>query len=148
MQNDPMHPWGNYYFSLEINSQEIGPVVEVTGLKSSSQAFEIEEGGMNSRVHKRPGQSKWENIVVRYATTSSKYLVEWRNMFLSDRFDERLRRSGSVALIDNDGETRRRYHFVNAWPVAWEGPSLSSAGSELAIETLELAHDGLKITNG
>ena len=45
--------------------------------------------------------------------------------------------------MDNDFEVIRVYEFVNAWPVSWEGPSLNSNGSEIAIETLELAHDGL-----
>jgi phage tail-like protein len=55
---------------------------------------------------------------------------------------------GSIALQNNKGEVVRRWSFKNAWPVSWEGPQLNSGSSELAIETLEIAHDGLTVANG
>ena len=61
--------------------------------------------------------------------------------------ETRLKFSGSVALMNNHGDVLRRWHFTNAWPVSWEGPSLAAGGSELAIETLEIAHDGLTVSN-
>jgi phage tail-like protein len=98
---------------------------------------------MNSRVHKLPGQSKWENITLRTATTASNELFAWRDQFLKDAFEERKKYSGFIKIMDNDFEVIRVYEFLNAWPVSWEGPSLNSNGSEIAIESLELAHDGL-----
>jgi phage tail-like protein len=150
LPEDP-NPFGNYYFALEIKDDggtvEVAHFVECSGLKSSSTVFEIEEGGLNGRTHKRPGQSKWENLVLRYATNTSTYMLEWRDKFLQDQFDQRTKCSGSVALKNNHGDVVRRWHFTNAWPVSWEGPSLSSTSSELAIESLEIAHDGLTISN-
>jgi phage tail-like protein len=144
-------PWGNYYFALELKTPdgdafEVAHFLECSGLKSTCQVFEIEEGGLNGRSHKRPGQSKWENIKLRCASSASAYLMRWRDYFLQDQFEKRTEFSGSIALKNNAGETLRRYHFTNAWPVAWEGPNFKSGGSELAIETLEIAHDGLTIT--
>ena len=46
-------------FSAEINKQEVAHFLECSGLKSSTTVFEPEEGGMNHRVHKLPGQSRW-----------------------------------------------------------------------------------------
>jgi len=147
--DDPMvedaDPYGNYYFALEINNTEVAHFVECSGLKNGCQAFEITEGGYNGHVHKRPGQSKWENIVLKYATSASTFLLEWRDAFLQDEFSQRTQYSGSIAIMSNDGTVVRRYHFTNAWPVSWEGPHLSSSASELAIETLEIAHDGLTL---
>lgn len=146
-------PWGNFYFALEIletgaNAKpvEVAHFLECSGLKNSCQVFEIEEGGLNGRSHKRPGQSKWDNIKLKYASSASTYMLAWRDLFLQDKFDNRLKFSGSIALRNNAGKVLRRYHFTNAWPVSWEGPSLNSGSSELAIETLEIAHDGLKVT--
>ncbi|NCG21499.1 MAG: hypothetical protein GWP91_21005, partial [Rhodobacterales bacterium] len=118
-----------------------------SGLKSIATVYEIEEGGLNGRTHKRAGQSRWENIVLRYATNASNQMLEWRDRFLQDQFDQRLKFSGSIALKNNHGDVVRRWHFTNAWPVSWEGPQLASSGSELAIETLEIAHDGLSVSN-
>lgn len=136
-------PYGNYYFSLEIDGTEVAHFMECSGLKSSSQVFEIEEGGLNSRTHKRPGQARWENIVLRYATSASTYLLSWRDSFLREQWSDR--RSGTITLKDNAGEKIRSWSFSNAWPVSWEGPQLNSGQSELAVETLELAHEGLTV---
>jgi phage tail-like protein len=137
-------PWGAHYFGLEIDGREIAHFMECSGLKSSSQVFEIEEGGLNHRTHKRPGQSRWENIVLKVATNLSMDLLEWRDEFLQDAFAGR--RSGSIVIYNLDGQELRRFTFKSAWPVSWEGPSLNSGGSELSMETLEIAHEGLDVS--
>lgn len=142
---DDMDPYGNYYFALEINKTQVAHFMECSGLKTSSTVFEIEEGGLNGRTHKRPGQSKWENIVLKYATSYSTFMLEWRDRFLQDKFNERTETSGAIIMYNNHGDEVRRYSFDKAWPVSWEGPSLSAGGSDLAVETLEIAHSGLKI---
>lgn len=151
-------PWGGYYFALQIlkgkgtytfggdSSQlhEVAHFMEMSGMKSTAAVFEIEEGGVNGFTHKRAGQSKWDNLSLRYATSASTFMLEWRDAFLKDSFSERTKYSGAIQLRRNDGEVLREYAFENAWPVSWEGPALNGGGSDLAIETLELAHDGLK----
>ena len=41
------------------------------------------------------------------------------------------------------GQERRRWNFVNAWPTKWDGPDFNAEGNDIAIETLELAHEGV-----
>ena len=144
-------PYGNYYFSLEINDGSKSTIVahfqECSGLKNSTTPFEIEEGGMNTKSHKRPGQGKWENLVLKYASSASTFLLEWRDDWISgtDNWQKRVKYSGAVSLISNERKVVKRYSFKNAWPVSWEGPAFSSGDSSLAVETLEIAHDGLVI---
>lgn len=149
--DEALNPYGNFYFALEIKdgggTTEVAHFTECSGLKSVATVYEFEEGGLNGRTHKRPGQSRWENIVLRYATNASSFMLEWRDKFLQDQFENRLKYSGSIALKNNRGDVVRRWHFTNAWPVSWEGPQLSAGGSELAIETLEICHDGLTVSN-
>ncbi len=144
MANDP-NPYGNYFFVLKLsNSQDpVAEFMECSGLKNSAQVFEIEEGGFNGRTHKRPGQSRWENIVFRYASDNSQRLLQWRDQVIQDRFSERL--DGTITLMNNAGDPVRQWSFKGAWPVSWEGPKLNSGQSELAIETLEIAHEGLTV---
>ncbi|MCA9493489.1 MAG: phage tail protein [Myxococcales bacterium] len=138
-------PYGAHYFALELNGTEVAHFQECSGLKTTATVFEIEEGGMNGMTHKRPGQSKWENIVLRYATNASQPLLAWRDEFLQDRFGSRPMNSGAIIIYDNDHREIRRYSFTKAWPVSWEGPQLNSGSSELAVETLEIAHEGLLV---
>ena len=89
MAKDKLDPYGNYHFQLEIDGVYVATFMECSGLKSTTEVFEIEEGGMNGRTYKRPGRAKWENIVLRYASSASLHLLQWRDGFLQDNFGDR-----------------------------------------------------------
>lgn len=137
-------PEGAFCFALEIDGVEVAQFKECSGLKTTTEVFEIVEGGQNHRVHKLPGMSRWDNIRLRYGVSNDTSLLQWRNEILQDQFANR--RNGSVVLKNNAMEEVRRFEFVQAWPVSWEGPALSADSSEIAIETLELAHHGITIS--
>ena len=138
-------PWNNCYFVLELDGVEVGHFMEFSGLKTSTEVFEIQEGGLNGRVHKLPGKNKWENITLRNATSASTTLFEWRDRYLLDGFSERANTSGSIVIKDNDHTELRRYSFTTIWPVSWEGPGMNSGASQLAIETLEVSFEGFSL---
>ena len=142
-------PEGNFVFALELQDSsgknaEVAQFREVSGLKSTTQVFELEEGGQNHRVHKLPGQSRWDNITLRYAVCADISLLTWRNEVLADEFGKR--RNGSIVMKTLGGEEVRRYNFFSGWPVTWEGPSFNAESAELAVETLEIAHGGIQVT--
>ncbi|MCA1702769.1 MAG: phage tail protein, partial [Actinobacteria bacterium] len=58
------------------------------------------------------------------------------------------RRNGSIILRDDAGKDMLRFNFFEGWPCKWEGPAFNAKGSEVAIETLEIAHEGLEIDGG
>jgi len=144
-------PEGAYIFVLELQSgkgggsEEVAHFLECSGLKSSTTVFEIEEGGMNHRVHKLPGQSRWENLTLRYGVTADTTMLKWRGDVLLDKFDKDSRQSGAIVVKNNQMKVVRRYDFVGAWPVSWEGPNFNSQSNDLAIETIELAHNGIEV---
>jgi len=144
-------PFGNYYFVLELNGVEVAHFMECSGLKSSNALFEFQEGGLNSMTHRRPGANKWENLVLKYGSSPNMDLLKWRDSYLMGNFSQRVGSgkisTGKISLKDNHGKVVRSYEFSGAWPVSWEGPALSAGGSALAIETLEIAHDGLKVVD-
>jgi|JI102314A1RNA_FD_contig_41_5089199_length_607_multi_2_in_0_out_0_2 phage tail-like protein len=140
-------PFGNHYFMLEIDGEEVSHILQVSGLKTQAQVFEIEEGGNNGFVHKRVAASRWDNITIRYATSGSRFLQSWRDGFLQNPLGEGQWRGGSIVMFNNHGDPVRRFHFSRAWPVSWEGPSLDSGNSELAVESLELAHEGISVSD-
>ena len=138
-------PEGNFVFALEIDSVQIANFMECSGLKTSTEVFEIEEGGNNQFTHKLPGRSTWENIILKYGVTTDISLLSWRNEVLAGELGADNRRNGAVLMKNLAGEVIRRYSFNNAWPVSWEGPSFNASSAELAIETLEIAHEGLTV---
>jgi phage tail-like protein len=140
-------PWGNYVFSFMLDETEIAQFLECSGLKTAAQVFEIEEGGMNWNTHKRPGISKWENIVLKRAVHKSDAFIEWRDYYLQPPgekgWERRANTSAAIIVYTNKGEKLRTFNTLQPWPVSWEGPSLSGGGSELSVETLEIAHSGI-----
>jgi phage tail-like protein len=46
--------------------------------------------------------------------------------------------------LDNQGNEVVRWNFFEAWPVKWDGPDFNAEGTDVAIETLELAHEGIE----
>ena len=147
-----LDPYGGYYFALEITAGsklkgEIAHFQEFSGLKTSNEVVEIVEGGLNDRVHKRPGQGKWENITLRYATNYSLDLLGWRDEFLGGDYTTRPTASGAITIKNNHGDVIRRYEFKEMWPVSWEGPSLNAGSSDMAVESLEIAFSSVTVKN-
>jgi len=186
-------PMGGYVFALEINKMEVAHFTECAGLKSSTEIYTIKEGGMNHAVHKLPGQSTWDNIVLKYGVTSDMSMLSLREFVMNDEYAggggagadmgnimgglstntsagsminsmsnalrsaldggssspgkmENKRFSGSIVLKNNKMQEMVRYTFQQAWVVSWEGPKLNSEGSNLAIESIEIAHHGVNVS--
>ena len=53
------------------------------------------------------------------------------------------RRDGAIILEDDDGTDVARWTFRDGWICKWEGPALNAKANEVAIETIEIAHEGL-----
>ena len=60
-----------------------------------------------------------------------------------DGIAERLAQAVGV-LLDRRGQEVARWNFVRAWPTKYTGPSLSAEASDVAIESLEIVHEGLE----
>jgi phage tail-like protein len=80
-------PMGSYVFALEINGVELAHFQECSGLKGSTEIFEIREGGMNAAVHKIPGQSTWDNLVLRYGVSSEQSMMQLRQVVQQDTYN-------------------------------------------------------------
>jgi len=91
-------------------------------------------------VHKLPKITKYPNITLKRGITDSDVLWKWHQEVISGLF---MRMSGFIILLDSKGEEKWRWHFVDAYPVKWTGPDLKADSSTVAVETLELAHNGI-----
>ena len=158
-------PAGAYVFSLEIDGVELAHFQDCSGIKSSTEVFEIKEGGVNHATHKLPGQSTWDNLVLSYGVTSDSSMLSLREAVLNDDFSSVSRASfpslgggggqaqpkrfnGSIVIRNNKFQELVRYNFTNAWVVSWEGPKLDSTNSSLAISKVEIAHHGIEVARG
>ncbi len=53
------------------------------------------------------------------------------------------RKNMSIVLMDDAREEKLRWNVKNCWPTKWEGPSFNATSSDVVVESLEIAHEGL-----
>jgi phage tail-like protein len=138
---DRVDPYRNFNFLVEIDGITQAGFSDCTGMGSNTDPIEYREGGFDRTVHKLPGQPKYNNIVLKWGLTDSRELYEWYRDVTKGKI---VRKSGSIILLDLDGTEKVRWNFFEAWPTKWTGADLSAKGTDVAIETLELAHEKIE----
>jgi phage tail-like protein len=130
-----------FHFAVEISGLLVAGFSEVSGLQAEIEVQEFREGGVNEYMHKRAGPTKYaSNLILKKGVTDSKELWSWYSDVMRGTVQ---RKQVSVVLMSSSGDEKRRWKLQNAYPVKWSGPDLKATASEVAIETLELAHEGL-----
>jgi len=136
-------PFTVFNFVVEIDGVAAAAFAEVSGLDSETEVIEYRTGDSKvSSTLKLPGLTKYSNIVLKRGLTRDLSLWQWRKTVVDGQTD---RRNGTIVLLDESGSPVLRWTFRNGWPCKWEGPSLNAKSSEIAIETLEIAHEGLEL---
>jgi phage tail-like protein len=141
---DRNDPYGQFNFLIQIDGVTKAGFSEVSGLTTDSNVMEYREGdesnhGVNT-VRKLVGLVKYNNIVLKRGWTKDASLWNWRKSVLDGKTQ---RQSGSIALLDEGRNKVLSWSFHDGWPAKWEGPALNAKTSEVAIETLEIVHEGL-----
>ena len=136
-------PYGNYNFLVEIQGIARAAFQEASGFDSSIDVVEHREGGENTTLRKLPAMTKYSNITLKWGTTDDRDLYNWHRQWVTGD-PAAQRQNGSIVLLDRQGREKVRWNFFNAWPAKWTGPSFNAEGNDGAIETLELAHEGLE----
>jgi phage tail-like protein len=134
-------PYLSFRFLVEIQGLIVGGFSEVAGLQAETETEEIQEGGVNDYVHKLPKITKYPNITLKRGITDSDVLWNWHQEVVNGIIS---RKSGFIILTDSEGNEKWRWLFTDAYPVKWTGPDLKADSSAIAVETLELAHNGIK----
>lgn len=126
-------------FVLEIDDVVLGYFLGCSGVEAEYETYPYGEGGLNTFVHQLPGRMRYRNLVLSRGVTSSKALLEWFN-----QTKERSSR-GAVTLKMLDGELRvqHTWAFAAAWAVKYTGPDVNVETEGMAVERLEIAHEGL-----
>lgn len=133
-------PYRSFNFLVEIDGITQAGFAECGGLDSTTEPIEYREGGENTTVRKLPGKTSYSNITLKRGLTDSDELWKWRKSVIDGKV---VRKNGSVIVLDDSGQEKLRWNFMSAWPTKWEGPAFNAKGSEIAIETFTLAHEGI-----
>lgn len=136
-------PYRQFNFRLEIDGLTISGFSEVMLGAAITDIVEYRDGSDKTGVRKLPGLTHYSNVILKRGITHSLELYQWHRMIAEGRTSD-ARRNVVVVLSDEARNDVARFILRNAWPVKYEGPSLSACGNEVAIETLELTHEGFE----
>lgn len=139
---DRNDPYGAFNFLVEIDGVTVAAFSEVSGLTSESDVIEYRVGAEDITVRKLPGLKKFSNITLKRGFTASDELWRWRKEVLDGATT---RHSGTIVLLNEARQAAIKWTFREAWPSKWEGPAFNAKASEVAIETLELACEGVEL---
>ena len=135
-------PYKAFTFLVEIDGIQAAGFTECTGLSTETDVIEYREGNERGGIRKIPGLAKFTNIVLKRGLTRSRDLWNWRKVIIDGGVD---RRSGVIVVLGDNHTSVARFQFREGWPSKWEGPRFNARSSEVAIETLEIAHEGLEV---
>jgi phage tail-like protein len=136
-------PYRNFDFRVEIQGviQAGFSFAEVSGFGASVEIVEHREGGTAKSMRKLPGKTTYPNIVLKRGLTQDSELWDWFQDVINGKI---VRQSGAIIVIDYDGTDAVRWNFTQGWPTKMTGPDLNAKGNDVAIDTLEIAHEGLE----
>ena len=142
-----MYPMTSLHFEVQWqDSENTTNFSEVSGLTMEAEAIEYRGGTDPSlTVRKLPGLRKFGNVTLKRGVApreSGNGLFEWFNTIGSGTVE---RRNVTVSLLDEERAPVMTWKMRDAWPVKVEAPSLNATGNEIAIESVEFAHEGLEI---
>jgi phage tail-like protein len=133
-------PYQGFRFQVQIESLVVAGFSEVSGLSMELETDDVPEGGVNSHVHRLPKRFSYPNLVLRRGMTDSPSLVNWIAAAVDGTIE---RKGGEIFLLNAAGDAVWGWAFKRAYPVTWTGPELTGDGQTVAMESLELAHDGI-----
>lgn len=139
---DRVDPYAQFNFLIEIDGVSRASFTEASGLEISQEVIDYREGSEATVVRKLPGLKTFANIMLKRGWTQDAELWLWRKTTL-DGLTER--RSGAIIVLDEAREEALRFNFREGWICKWEGPQLNSTTNEIAIESIEICHEGLEM---
>lgn len=138
-------PYRSFNFRVEIDGLTVGSFSECSGLTCDGDAVDYREGtDLPLNVRKLVGLRKYANISLKRGYTQNTELWDWHRNIVNGVAD---RRNGTIILMDEERKDVLRWDFENGWINKIEGPSMKATGNEVAVESVEIVHEGLKLAS-
>ncbi len=139
------YPLPKFHFEVDWGGARIG-FTEVSGLDVETEVIEYRDGALPEfSKMKIPGMQKYANVTMKRGVfASDNDYFNWWNTVSLNTIE---RRDVTVSLLNEAHEPVMVWKIKNAWPTKIASTDLKADGNEIAIESIELAHDGLSIQN-
>ncbi|MGB7341880.1 MAG: phage tail protein [Phototrophicaceae bacterium] len=136
-------PYRQYNFAVELDSSIVAQFQEVSGLDVTTDVIEYREGNQNMTVRKLPGLTKFSNITLKKGITiDNQALWDWQQKAALGTV-QRFQTIAIILMDDTQQIQAVRWELTDAWPTKWTGPDLNSTGNSVAVESIEIVHEGI-----
>ena len=137
-------PYRNARFLLEFDDLVKAGFSSITIPETSTETVEYREGNDPPTSRKLWGLTEYTSITLESGVTDDSIeLFEWRQLVEQGDLDA-ARQDIAIIVLDEEGNPGPRWEFRRAWPTSYDAPELSASDSEVAIETLEIEHEGME----
>jgi len=134
-------PFRSFNFRVEIDGLPVAAFSEVSGLGAEVAPVDYREGiDPVNNVRRLSGLTSFTALGFKRGYVQDTTLWQWYQRIINGVDD---RRNGSVVLMNEAHRDVMRWNFENAWISKIEGPGLNATGNEVALESMELVHEGL-----
>ena len=141
---DKHGPYRDVQFLLEIDGITKAGFSQCTIPENSTEPTEYREGNDKPTVRKLWSLNEYGTLTLESGVTDDSIeLFEWRQAVQRGQMED-ARRQIAVVVLDAGGEPGPRWEFTKAWPSNYEAPDLDATGGEVAIESLEIEHEGME----
>ncbi len=127
-------------FLVEIEGLIVGGFSEVGGLEVEVDLEEYQEGGQNGYVHQFASRARYPHLNLKHGMTDADAFWWWQQEVVDGKFE---RRNGTIYLLDRQRLPKVWWNFKKGYPVKWSGPELRADSGDVAVESVELVHQGL-----
>ena len=142
MARRQLDPFGSFNFLVESNGVLQAGFSECTGLTSESEAIEYRNGDEDFTPRKLPGIKKFGNVTLKRGIALGQDFLDWRKTVTDGNIE---RQEVSIIILDESRNEQVRYNLAAAWPCKWMGSDLKANANEVAVETLEICHEGVSL---
>ena len=139
-ENDPFR---NFRFRVEIDGLQQAGFSDISGVDASIDVVEYRVGNDPTHMRKLSGLTKYSNISLKWGATNSVEMYQWIENAINGNVE---RKNITIIAINEEGADIATWVVTDAWPCKYTGPSFDAKGNAVSIESLELAHEGLKRT--
>lgn len=136
-------PFRSFNFAVEIGGEDIGGFSDVSGLTAEGDAADYREGSdLQQNVRKLMGLRKYTPIVLKRGYTTNRKLWDWYDAVRKGKPE---RKDVTITLQNEEHVPVLRWSAENAWVNKIEGPTMKAGANEVAIESVEIVHEGLTL---
>lgn len=145
-QSTNVWPLPKFHFQVKWDSNVMS-FQEVSGLDIQSEEIKYRHGDSPEfSVIKMPGLKKVGNVTMKKGIfKGDNKFWDWFNEIKMNTIK---RVPVTISLLDETGAPTMVWTLANAWPTKVTGTDLKSEGNEVAVESIEIVHEGLTIANG